>query len=224
MATGQTLLNLMEIAFPELQLQSGEADVVKGLVVLNAAQDTFESLLSSNPQVSGSTIGTVTTTNNQEWTTFPSGLGRLDGLDFIDPSTSLPSYPILPKRMRGGHRYSGQWWWNFTSATSGGKPITYWTNGVRIYWDPIPNAAHTIRWYGFQAASDITASGTFAYPDMAMFPLAVVAVKFMRVGLDDPTADLSSLTKDILNPVIDLMANFNRDGAHGMRYERPHDT
>ena len=44
MATGQTVLDLMEVLAPELQLQSAEADVVKGLIVLNRAQSAFEML------------------------------------------------------------------------------------------------------------------------------------------------------------------------------------
>ena len=224
MATGQTILNLMEVVFPELQLQSGEVDVTKGLVALNAGQDIFESLAAAEPKMLGGNVSSVTTTNNQEWTTFPSGLLRLDGLDFVDATSSLPTYPLHPKRMRGGHRYNKQWWWNFVSATANGKPTTYWTNGTRIYWDPIPDGAHTIRTYGFAAASDITAAGTFAYPDLMMLPLASLAVKVYRVGLDDPTTDLVGLAKDVLSSAMSLLSNFHRDGAHGMRYEYNHDT
>ena len=62
MATGQTLLDLMEVMDRGLQLQSGETGVTQGLLALNAAQDHFESYLSLEPNVMGSSIGTVTTT------------------------------------------------------------------------------------------------------------------------------------------------------------------
>ena len=66
MATGQTLLNLMEDLNSELQLQSGEANVAKGLRMLNAAQDMFESVLATYPLGKWGTTGTVTTTSSTE--------------------------------------------------------------------------------------------------------------------------------------------------------------
>lgn len=224
MATGQTILNLMEALDPELQLQSGESDVTKGLAVLNAAQDAFESLASQHPQVFGSAVSTLTTTQNQEYTTYPSGLLRLDGLDMLD-SDSLPEYQIRSKKQRGGHRYGRPYWWDYISTTAMGKPAVYWTNGTRIYWDPIPDAStYVIRYYGFAAAADITASGTFTYPDMVVLPLASFAVRILRTGLDDPIADISALGKDIIGPVVTSLAGFNRDGGHGYVYMFNHDT
>ena len=67
MATGQTLLNIMEDLNGELQLQSGEVDVSKGLRALNAAQDLFETVLATyGREVLGGTYGTVTTTASTE--------------------------------------------------------------------------------------------------------------------------------------------------------------
>ena len=80
MATGQTLLDLMEVLDRGLQLQSGQTGVTMGLRAANAAQDYLESLLALQPNNYGSTVGTVTTTADTETTAFPTGLLRLDRL------------------------------------------------------------------------------------------------------------------------------------------------
>ena len=94
MATGQSILDLMEVMDRGLQLQSGETGVTLGLRAANAAQDYFESLLAVEPNVLGSTVGTVTTAADTETTTFPTGLLRIDRLQFIDPDTSRPSWDL----------------------------------------------------------------------------------------------------------------------------------
>ena len=109
MATGQTLLDLLEDAFPEMDLQSGEADVDKGLRLLNAAQDLYETVAAQHPNVHGSAIGTVTTAASTESTTYPTGLLRLDGLDYIDSATSRPAWPLDPIQNRGGHAWHSTW-------------------------------------------------------------------------------------------------------------------
>ena len=58
MATGQTILDLMEVFDRGLQLQSGESGVTMGLRAANAAQDYLESLLALQPNNYGSDVGT----------------------------------------------------------------------------------------------------------------------------------------------------------------------
>ena len=58
--TGQDLLDRMELVNQELQLQSGEADVTRGLLALNVAQDYLESILALHPGMMSDTTGTVT--------------------------------------------------------------------------------------------------------------------------------------------------------------------
>ena len=94
MATGQTLLDLMEVMDRGLQLQSGETGVTRALSALNASQDHFESILALEPNVHGSSIGTVTTAANTESTAFPSTLMRLDRLQFIGADTSRPAWDL----------------------------------------------------------------------------------------------------------------------------------
>lgn len=225
MATGQTLLDHMEDLFPELQLQAGEADVAKGLRCLNRVQDMFETLLAQHPNVSGSSIGTISTVALTESTAFPTGVIRLDGLDMLD-TNSLPLYAMSDVTIRGGHRYASRWPWSLfvIASSSGGRPNTYWTNGRNIYWGPIPDTVYNIRWYGYQQQSDITASGTFNFSDNCILPFAALACRLARTGVDDPVTDYSGIAKEVLEPLIDTLRNFDRSAPRMPRYRYSHDT
>lgn len=219
--TGQDILDRMELLNQELQLQSGEADVTKGLLALNVAQDTFEGVLAQYPDILGGAVGTVTTTDGQEYTTFPAGVLRIDGLDLLNGATDLPEYPLVRSHNVGGHAYAGGL---VAHILAEGKPEIYWTNGTRIYWSPIPNAVYTIRYYGFSTQANITAGGTFAYPDTIALPFANFAVKLLKVGIDDPTSSVDQLSQEIFGPLIKTLANFNRDSAAPFRYKYHHEV
>ena len=225
MATGQDMLDRMELLNQELQLQSGETDVTRGLLALNVAQDYFESRAALRPMfLGGNAIGTVTTSNATESTAFPSGVLRIDRLQFIDSGTSRPAWDLVPIKRTGAHAWNRYWPLNIVSTSSSGKPRAYYTNGTNIYWDPLPDATHTVRYYGFAAASNITASGTFAYVDIVMFPLAAFAVRVLKMGLDDPQADVTAMAATTFDPVLDALTNFLRDGATYLEYTEDHDT
>lgn len=219
MATGQSILDLMEVMDRGLQLQSGETGVVLGLRAVNAAQDYFESLLAVEPNVLGSTVGTVTTTADTETTTFPTGLLRVDRLQFIDPNTSRPSWDLDRVGYTGDYYQSSSQTYNV--ATSG-RPVRYWTNGTNIYWDPLPDATHTVRYYGFKATSDLTAGGTFAYPDIALMPVATYATMLLRVGKDDDPTGTMTTSMEVFRATIDALSRFNRDRAPGYDYRYIH--
>lgn len=223
MATGQTLLDWMEIFFPELQLQTGESDVTRGLLALNASQDMLETHIAQYADhMFGGTVGSLATTASQEYTTYPTGLLRVDQIDMLGDD-SLPAYTLEP--LDPGGDTSARWYWNLVNSSAGsGKPAGWWTNGNRIYWDPIPNATYSLRYYGFVAASDITAGGTFAYPDYAILPVATLATKFIRIGVDDSTEQLQALATETFNPVLDVMSSFNRSGPTEYRFKYRHDT
>lgn len=224
MATGQSLLDRMELLNQELQLQSGESDVTRGLVALNVAQDYFEARAGLRPNIFGSAVSTVTTSGSTETTAFPSGVIRIDRLQYIDPATSRPAWDIRPLRRVGSHAWNAYWPHNLVSSSTTGKPRAYWTNGTNIYWDPLPDATHTVRYYGFAVASDITAGGTFAYPDVVMLPIASFAVRLWKGGLDDSETTSARLAEECFEPVLDLLANFNRDGFSELEYTEQHDT
>lgn len=224
MATGQTLLNMMEVLHPELQLQPGEADVTKGLLALNAAQDYMESLLALQPQLKGDTIGTITATANNEVTQFPASVLRLDAIQMLNAS-SVPVYDLQPIRDTGGHVTNNDvlgFIANGGGAT--GAPTAYWTDGSYIFWSPKPDTSYTLRWYGFQAATDLTANGTFLYQDVCMLPMATAAVRIYRTGLDDDVSQYAKLGQDLFEPVINLLSNFSRERAAGFKYRYVHET
>jgi len=223
-ATGQSLLDLMEVLDRGLQLQSGETGVTFGLRALNASQDHLESLLALQPNVMGSTIGTVTTAASTEATTFPTGLLRIDRLQYIDADTSRPVWDLERVGPVGDHYTSGGFSPNFVyaSSTTTGKPIRYFTNGTKIFWDPLPSATHTVRYYGLVAASDITAGGTFGYPDVVLLPVATFATKLLRVGKDDESTPITQVGMETFAPVIQAMTRFNRDRAPGYDYRYLH--
>lgn len=212
----------MELVNAELQLQAGEADVTKGLLALNVAQDYLESLLAVVPNVMGSATGIVTTTSSTETTAFPAGVLRIDKLEYLDPSTNRPAWKLAKLQRTGGHTFSNFWPFSFLSTNATGKPRAYWTNGTNIYWSPLPDGTNNVRYYGFSAAANITAGGTFAYPDIVAFPLATFAVKLIKTGIDDPIQDFSAVAQEVLKPTLDALSNFNRDGAKGFEYTQVH--
>lgn len=227
MATGQTLLNLMEDLDSELQLQSGEANVAKGLRMLNAAQDMMETVIAKYPLGKWGKVGILTTTNLTEATAFPTGVLRIDQLQLMDTSVTpnMPKADLDNLQETGSHAWNRQFPYNLVyTAGSSGAPQAYWTNGSNIYWSPVPDGIYTIRWYGFQQADDITASGTFAYDDACLYPLATLAVKMIKVGLDDPIQDLTSQAKELFDPLMEALADFNRTGALGYAYRYTHNT
>ncbi|PCH83458.1 MAG: hypothetical protein COC02_04000 [Rhodospirillaceae bacterium] len=223
MATGQSILDLMEVMDRGLQLQSGETGVTLGLRAVNAAQDFFESLLALQPNVMGSGVGTVTTAASTEATTFPTGLLRIDRLQFIDPSTSRPAWDLERIGPVGGYYQSqlGNALLAYNASTTG-RPVRYWTDGAKIYWDPLPDATHTIRYYGFTVASDLTAAGTFAYPDIVLMPLATFATKLMRVGKDDNLEGVSGTLGEVFQTALTALTRFNRDRPPGYDYRYLH--
>lgn len=219
--TGQSLLDRMELANAELQLQPGETDVTRGLLALNVAQDMLDSLLAVLPGVKGGAIGTVVTAASTESTAFPAGLLRIDRLQYLDPTTNRPAWDLKPVQRAGGH--SGvSYPPGYIASAATGKPSAYWTDGTNIYWSPLPDGVSTVRYTGFVAASDITAIGTFAYPDICAFPLATFAVKIIKMGVDDQIQDIQAVATEVLKPAIDALSNFRRDGAKGFQYTQVH--
>lgn len=224
-ASGQDVLDLMELLNQELQLQAGEPDVTKGLLALNAAQDFFESIISQHPNVLGSQVGTFETTSDTETITFPLGLMRIDRIDLMDlTDTDRVKHRLHNPKTAGGHVDTSRWPWNLLNTTGSGEPFLYWTNGRTVYLNPIPAGEYTLRWYGFAAQDNITADGDFMYPDICMLPLASFAVRLIKTGVDDPTTDIIQLAKDIFDPLIDSLSNFNRDGATPLQYTQTHTT
>ena len=221
MATGQTILDLMEGLDASLQLQNSESGVTKGLIAANAAQDYLESLLALEPNSYGSTFATVTTTADAESTTFPSGLLRIDRLQYINPSTNRPERDLRFEGYIGAQYGDGYPGLSLSTSTTG-SPARYWTNGSVFLWDPVPDAVHTVRYYGLIAKSDITASGTFGFPDLAMLPVAQYAVELLKIGTDDEVQSLVAFGQKAFAPFLQWAGRFNRDRAPGYDYRYYH--
>lgn len=220
--TGQDLLNCMEVLARELQLQPGESDVRLGLTALNMAQDYLESVLAAYPGVLGGVTGTMTTAANTETTAFPVGVLRVDLLQLLD-SDGRVSRDLDPIYVAGGHAGASDWL-SAASSSVTGAVRGYWTNGRAVYWAPRPDDVYTIRWNGFQAVNDLTAVGTFGYPDVCMTPLATLAVRFIRTGLDDPIQQYQQLADELFTPVVEALSRFQRERAPSLEYRYAHDT
>jgi hypothetical protein len=214
----------MEVLDQELQLQTGEQDVTRALLALNAAQDWFETLAAQEPRFMGDTIGTVNSAAAVERTAFPTGLLRLDKLQALNPGSALPEYDLEPIDGVGGHLINQRWPNNLLVTTSPGRPDSYWTDGAFIYWAPLPDDAHTFRWYGFSAKTDITAAGTFLYSDAAALPFASFATRIMSIGIGDSSFDSSTLAREAFGPLIKSLSNFQRERAPMPLYRYQHDT
>lgn len=223
MATGQSVLDRMEVLAPELQLQTGEANVTKGLVAANMAQDYLESVFAAYPGMWGATTGTVVTAASTETTSFiNSAVLRLDLLQLLD-SNSKVVRDLDPIYRVGGH-VRGSGWLGTTNNSNTGAPVGYWTNQASIFWTPTPDAVYTVRWYGFQAKTDLTASGTFLYPDICLTPLATLAVRFIKTGLDDPIQQYQALADELFTPVIETLSKVSRERAASLEYRYLHTT
>lgn len=201
--TAADLLDRMELFDAELETGSAEKDETRALLALNVAMDYFESVAATFPKIFQS-HSTISTTASTETTTFPSGLLRLDDLWFIDATTLRPSYQLRNLQDTGSHVASLPWPLTIALAPgSPGQPRAYYASQSRIYWAPLPDAAHTIRYYGLIAATDFaTRATTFAYPDDVSLPMASFATKVLRIGRDDPIQELESQANDFFVPVL----------------------
>lgn len=223
MATIQAILDVAELLNREIQLQSSEADVARGIIAYNSAKRHFEARVALKPNILGGDIGTVTTAASTESTAFPSGVLRIDKLQYIDPGTSRPAWDLLPVHHTGGHAFSGGPTLLSASSAATGKPRSYYTDGSNIYWAPLPSGTHTVRYYGFTIASDASAAGdTFPYPDICIDPFGAFVAQLFRVGLDDPVQEGMLQAAQLFDPVLDVMSKFQRERARVPTYRSIH--
>lgn len=221
MATGQTILDTMEVLNNELQLQSGEADVTRALRAVNVAQDYLESLLVARRFALPVTITTGSVTAGSATTTFPTGFLRVDRVQMLNRTTLLPEWDLT--KLPGPPLQARNTLSNLL-VPSGGRPMAYWSTGSLIYWDPVPQENDTVRIHGLQAASDVTASGTFAYPDYTIIAVAAFAAYLMKIGVGDVPQDIVSVAKTTFEPVLDQMDGFLADSSPEPVYRDTHIT
>lgn len=222
MATGQDLLNTCEVLDNELHCQPGEVDVTRVLRALNLAQDYFESVLSQHPAVFGDIHSTIITTEGIEVSAWPSGALRIDRLQWIDPTDGLPKFDLIPLHGAGSHAPEHSGILNDLTVLTEGRPRYYWTQGTLIYWNPIPDEVHTIRWYGLKTKPDIAVASTYPYPDHSILPLATFAVRLLQAGVDDDEQNYQALAGEVFEPTIAQMTRYLRDRPPAYRYRFLH--
>lgn len=223
MATGQDLLDTMELLDQELQLQPGENDVTRALVALNRSQDHWEALLAKRPRHYGGTTYTVATVGQQEYTTMPTGCLRIDRIQNLDPNSLRPTGPDLDfLGYAGSHTNTLNASVIVPPSEAQGRPSGYWTDGAKIWWAPLPDTVYSLRVYGLAAQANITAGGTFAYLDYVILPMATLAVKLMNIGVDDSADAYDRLAEQVFRPALDSLYSFVQDRAPGYDYTQTH--
>lgn len=224
------ILDRMEIFDNELSTGSAEADETRSITAINIVQDWFEALAAGQSEMLQG-YSTLTTTANTEVSNWPTGLLRLDSLWYVDTDNTpnLPQWQLEPMYETGGHRPSLSWPETVTLSLTTGKPRRYYATGPhtagRIFWEPVPDAVHTIRYYGLRAATDYTLrADTFAYPDGVSPFIAQEAAKLLRLGLDETVSDLQRQAAVSLSAALDLCRRWWNDEAGARHYADAHDT
>lgn len=222
--TGADLLTRMRVIKNELEIDANGDDEVTALAALDMAQDYLEAVAASMPKI-GQTKSTVLTVADTETTAWPATLKRLDSLWYIDASTSLPAWEILPIDEAGGHSPTTPWPFNLTTTPSTGAPRLYAYDTEYFYWLPKPDTAYTIRVYGLYSKTNLTSrSITFGWPDEVSVPLAGFACKLLSMGVDDSADVLDSLAEETFVPVLRSMRKRVRQAPVGRHYTTYHTT
>ena len=228
--TLSTILDYIELFDSELDTGTGETDEARSITAINLVQDWFEGIAAGQSEVL-QRYSTLTTTASTEVSSWPTGLLRLDALWYVDTTQTpnLPMWPLEPIYETGGHRPALSWPETIVLTSSTGKPRRYYATGPhtagRIFWEPVPDAVHTIRYYGFIAATDYTArSDTFAYPDPVSDIFAQEATKILRMGRDDEIAELKQRAAGSLTLALNMCRGFWNDEAGARHYSESHDT
>ena len=192
-------------------------------------QDWFESLAAGEPELF-QRYGTFTQTADTEVTSWPSGLLRLDDLWYMDTTATpnLPAWRLDPIHETGGHMPSMNWAELVSVTRTTGKPRRYWASQPpigRIFWEQLPDAANTIRYYGLVAAANFTVrTETFEYPDSVAPTFAQQAAKILRMGRDDSIEALRTEAASSLLAAMQGCRHWWNVGPVGREYVETHDT
>ena len=225
-----TVLDFMGVFDNELDVESDGTDEARAIRALNIVQDWFEAIAAGESEMLQG-YATLTTTANTEVSNWPTGLLRLDSLWYVDTTQTpnLPQWKLEPMYETGGHRPSLSWPETIVLSTTTGKPRRYYATGPhtagRLFWEPVPDAVWTIRYYGLIAASDYTVrTGTFAYPDACAPAFAQEAAKILRIGRDDSINDLQRQATVSLGAALKACRSWWNDENTGRHYQDAHDT
>ena len=225
-----TLLGDMTVFDNELQVEADAVDEARAIRAINIVQRWFEAIAAGDGEAF-QTYGTITQTANTEVTSWPTDLLRLDDLWLMDTTVTpnLPTARLDPIYETGGHRPSTVGITEIVALSlATGKPSRYWATqppGGKIFWEQIPDAANTIRWYGMVAATAYTArSDTFSYPPSCATVFSQQAAKLLRIGRDDSVSDLRVEAAGSLRDALHASRNWRSTGPVGRAYQDVHTT
>lgn len=229
MSLGSDVFNDMQVLDNELRITSGGADETRALRAVNLSLLMFDSVAASMPKVL-QTHQNVNTTANQEYTTWPSGLARIDRMYRLDTSQTpnRQVYEIDVIYEAGGQDPQPAWppLYLALGAQGGSAPKTCYPElDSKLNWGPPPDAVYTVRIYGYWAATALASrSSTFPLPERARLPIASFANRLMAMGLDDPSEELKALAEEVFTPTIRGFKRFTRNKPAPRRYSRMHFT
>ncbi len=225
-----TILLDMAVFDNELFVNKDGKDEARGIRAINIVQRWFEAIVAGDDEAF-QTFGNITQTLNTETTSWPTDLLRLDDLWLMD-TTITPNLPVRrldPIDETGGHRPAMLGVTQLVALTiTTGKPFRYWATqppGGVIFWEQIPDAAHTIRWYGLVAQADYTVrTDTFGYPPICGAYFSQQSAKILRMGRDDSIADLRREADVALRDALKASRHWRSTGPVGRQYQDVHVT
>lgn len=224
MATLQDVFDAWEVLDNERSLQAGEDDVTRGIRTANIVRRWWETAM-ANRGVAGRTYGEMSTTANQEYTTWPTGLVRLDKVQLLSGSGGSVVRDIELSEGVGSHAPNLPW--PALSVPSGtGAPREYSPTPMhRFLWAPTPDTVYYIRYYGVIQNSAFTlASNTFPWGDNVINAFAALAARVFRTGLDDDLSNIALLADELFGRILDQMDRAVRVEPEGRVYRDYHDT
>lgn len=224
--TIQTLFDRMQLYDNQFDLIAGGDDVTRGLVALNLVQDWLELVMAGEADLF-KTDQTFATTANQDFTTWPASLMRLDALYLLD-ANSRQVRCLDPIDITGGYQPGYPWPLDlFSGVISTGAPFEYegQQQGAKIRWYPVPDAIYTIRGYGLWAAADYTAAAnTFLYPDTVALAMVPHAAQLLRTGLDREIGAQQAAAEGAFKRLVRFFGRPVHTGPQSKVYDSFHDT
>lgn len=225
--TGEDLLYRARVLDNELQVSAGGADETRVLAALDMAQDAWQSIVASEPRVM-QTYETVQTVANQMFTTWPTGLMRIDRAFMLDTSVTpaRQSWEIDIVYETGANDPAYTWPLSLGIVrSSGGPSVCYPQKESQLNWGPLPDAVYSTRFYGFWAKTPITSRAiTFGYPREVSVPLVALANRMLSMGIDDPSEEVAALANEFFTPVIKELRRYTRSKPEPRKYSRVHFT
>lgn len=225
--TIQTLFDRMMLYDNQLDLIAGGDDVTRGLTAVNLVQDWWEAAAAEIEGCAQTYADSITTTANQEYTTWPATLARLDDLYLLD-SSGRQVRKLEPIDVTGGHRPNMPWPIDQVTGSYGtGSPAEYYARSKsgRFLWAPTPDAVYTLRAYGLWRVSDYTAAAdTFGYDDDVALLMAPHATQVFRMGLSRDVTDVQQAAEAAFSAAARTMTRSVRTGAQSRVFHEVHDT